>query len=194
MSNLGSKDALSPPESNWAVGGSLILFILSALLLLGVQGITLYDRFARASEVGLDNHVWIFSQLEVEAKNFTIALLEGMTTEGEGNYGNAKDSLIFRCGPKNAGRATNAGPGKGATNAAVAKLLTEIKTEVETGSSLAAAFRKYPLYFDNLYCNLVEAGEAQASSRASMRSRYCSPSRMTRCRLSHRPASPGSWA
>ena len=26
--------------------------------------------------------------------------------------------------------------------------------------SLSAAFRKYPLYFDNLYCNLVEAGEA----------------------------------
>lgn len=82
MSNLGSKDALSPPESSWAVGGSLILFILSALLLLGVQGITLYDRFARASEVGLDNHVWIFSQLEVEAKNFNIALLEAMTAEG----------------------------------------------------------------------------------------------------------------
>ena len=84
MSNLGSKDAFSPPESNWAVGGSLILFILSALLLLGVQGITLYDRFARTSEVGLDNHVWIFSQLEVEAKNFSIALLEGMMAEGEG--------------------------------------------------------------------------------------------------------------
>jgi type IV pilus assembly protein PilC len=31
---------------------------------------------------------------------------------------------------------------------------------VETGTSLSTAFRKYPLYFDNLYCNLVEAGEA----------------------------------
>ena len=49
---------------------------------------------------------------------------------------------------------------KGASNPAVAKLLTEIKTEVETGSSLAAAFRKYPLYFDALFCNLVQAGEA----------------------------------
>ena len=49
---------------------------------------------------------------------------------------------------------------KGATNPAVAKLLTDIKTDVETGSSLAAAFRKFPLHFDNLYCNLVQAGEA----------------------------------
>jgi type IV pilus assembly protein PilC len=49
---------------------------------------------------------------------------------------------------------------KGATNPAVARLLIEIKTEVETGSSLAQAFRKYPLYFDALYCNLVGAGEA----------------------------------
>ena len=49
--------------------------------------------------------------------------------------------------------------GKGAANPAVAKLLFEVKTEVETGSSLAQAFRKYPLYFDALFCNLVQAGE-----------------------------------
>ena len=49
--------------------------------------------------------------------------------------------------------------GKGASNPAVARLVLAIKTEVETGSTLAAAFRKYPLYFDALYCNLVEAGE-----------------------------------
>jgi type IV pilus assembly protein PilC len=48
---------------------------------------------------------------------------------------------------------------KGASNPAVAKLLIEIKTEVETGSALAAAFRKYPLHFDALFCNLVQAGE-----------------------------------
>jgi hypothetical protein len=42
----------------------------------------------------------------------------------------------------------------------VTKLLNDIRTDVETGTSLSAAFRKYPLYFDNLYCNLVEAGEA----------------------------------
>ena len=50
--------------------------------------------------------------------------------------------------------------GKGATNPAVARLLGDIKMEVETGSSLAQAFRKYPLHFDALYCNLVAAGEA----------------------------------
>ncbi|GAB1392168.1 type II secretion system F family protein [Rhodocyclaceae bacterium] len=49
--------------------------------------------------------------------------------------------------------------GKGASNAAVGKLLQDIKTDVETGSSLNQAFRKYPIYFDQLYCNLVEAGE-----------------------------------
>jgi type IV pilus assembly protein PilC len=48
---------------------------------------------------------------------------------------------------------------KGASNPAVARLLVEVKTEVETGTSLAAAFRKYPLYFDALFCNLVAAGE-----------------------------------
>ncbi len=62
---------------------------------------------------------------------------------------------------------------KGATNAAVAKLLTEIKTEVETGSSLAAAFRKYPLYFDALFCNLVQAGE-QAGILESLLDRLAS--------------------
>ena len=49
--------------------------------------------------------------------------------------------------------------GKGASNPAVARLVTELKTEIETGSTLAAAFRKYPLYFDQLFCNLVAAGE-----------------------------------
>jgi type IV pilus assembly protein PilC len=50
--------------------------------------------------------------------------------------------------------------GRGNTNASVTKLLNDIRGDVETGTSLSAAFRKYPLYFDSLYCNLVEAGEA----------------------------------
>ena len=49
--------------------------------------------------------------------------------------------------------------GKGHSNPAVAKLLLDIKSDVETGSSMSAAFRKYPLYFDALFCNLIGAGE-----------------------------------
>ena len=50
--------------------------------------------------------------------------------------------------------------GRGNANPNVARLLNDIRTDVETGTSLSAAFRKFPKYFDNLYCNLVEAGEA----------------------------------
>ena len=49
--------------------------------------------------------------------------------------------------------------GRGHDNPAVGKLLLDIKSDVETGSSLSQAFRKYPLQFDLLYCNLVAAGE-----------------------------------
>ncbi len=49
--------------------------------------------------------------------------------------------------------------GRGHANPSVGKLLLDIKADVETGSSLSQAFRKFPLYFDNLYCNLVAAGE-----------------------------------
>ncbi len=49
---------------------------------------------------------------------------------------------------------------RGSTNPRLTKLLTDIRNDVETGTSLSAAFRKHPLYFDSLYCNLVEAGEA----------------------------------
>ena len=49
---------------------------------------------------------------------------------------------------------------RGSTNARLTRLLNEIRSDVETGTSLSTAFRKHPLYFDALYCNLVEAGEA----------------------------------
>ncbi len=49
--------------------------------------------------------------------------------------------------------------GRGNANPAVGKLLMDIKADVETGSSLSQAFRKYPLYFDALFCNLIAAGE-----------------------------------
>ena len=50
--------------------------------------------------------------------------------------------------------------GRGATNPRLTKLLGDIRSDVETGTSLSAAFRKHPMQFDGLYCNLVEAGEA----------------------------------
>jgi type IV pilus assembly protein PilC len=37
--------------------------------------------------------------------------------------------------------------GRGNANASVTKLLNDIRTDVETGTSLSAAFRKYPMYF-----------------------------------------------
>jgi len=49
---------------------------------------------------------------------------------------------------------------RGSSNARMTKLITDIRNDVETGTSLSSAFRKHPLYFDALYCNLVEAGEA----------------------------------
>lgn len=49
---------------------------------------------------------------------------------------------------------------RGNANPSVTRLLLDIRNDVETGTSLSTAFRKYPIYFDNLYCNLVEAGEA----------------------------------
>ncbi len=50
--------------------------------------------------------------------------------------------------------------GRGNPNPRVTKLLNDIRSDVETGTSLNVAFRKFPLYFDDLYCNLVEAGES----------------------------------
>ena len=49
---------------------------------------------------------------------------------------------------------------RGSTNPRLTRLLNDIRNDVETGTSLSAAFRKHPLHFDALYCNLVEAGEA----------------------------------
>jgi type IV pilus assembly protein PilC len=49
---------------------------------------------------------------------------------------------------------------RGSTNPRMTKLLNDIRNDVETGTSLSATFRKHPMHFDALYCNLVEAGEA----------------------------------
>jgi type IV pilus assembly protein PilC len=49
--------------------------------------------------------------------------------------------------------------GKGHANPSVAKLVMDLRADIETGTSLNQAFRKFPLYFDPLFCNLVGAGE-----------------------------------
>jgi len=47
----------------------------------------------------------------------------------------------------------------GQSNPRMAKLLNEVKTEIQSGSSLAESLGRHPIYFDELYCNLVNAGE-----------------------------------
>ena len=49
--------------------------------------------------------------------------------------------------------------GAGHENAAMQKLIAAIKADVEGGSSLAESIAKHPLYFDDLFVSLVEAGE-----------------------------------
>jgi type IV pilus assembly protein PilC len=49
--------------------------------------------------------------------------------------------------------------GRGHSNPALGRLLGDIRADVETGTSLNQAFRKYPMHFDALFCNLVAAGE-----------------------------------
>ncbi len=49
--------------------------------------------------------------------------------------------------------------GQGHDNQAMQKMILDIKSTVEGGSNFAEALKKYPLYFDNLFVNLVNAGE-----------------------------------
>lgn len=49
--------------------------------------------------------------------------------------------------------------GEGFENPSMRKLVDDIKQEVAAGNSFAASLRKKPQYFDDLYCNLVDAGE-----------------------------------
>ncbi|HIE56220.1 MAG TPA: type II secretion system F family protein, partial [Chromatiaceae bacterium] len=49
--------------------------------------------------------------------------------------------------------------GKGHNNPAMQEMILSIKADVEGGTSLTNALRKHPLHFDELFCNLVEAGE-----------------------------------
>lgn len=49
--------------------------------------------------------------------------------------------------------------GKGNENPSMQELLLGIKADIEAGDRLAEALNRRPLYFDELFCNLVEAGE-----------------------------------
>ena len=50
--------------------------------------------------------------------------------------------------------------GRGHENPAMQELVMAIKNDIEGGSNLRDALARHPLYFDELVCNLVEAGEA----------------------------------
>jgi len=49
--------------------------------------------------------------------------------------------------------------GRGHSNPRFSRLMMDVKSKIETGSSMSQAFREHPKYFDALYCNLVQAGE-----------------------------------
>ncbi len=49
--------------------------------------------------------------------------------------------------------------GQGNDNPAMAKMIMDIKSDVEAGATFANALKKFPMYFDPLFVNLVEAGE-----------------------------------
>jgi len=57
--------------------------------------------------------------------------------------------------------------GNGHDNPAMQKLIFAVKQDVEGGSALAESLAKHPLYFDDLFVNLVEAGE-QAGALESL--------------------------
>ncbi len=49
--------------------------------------------------------------------------------------------------------------GRGHENPSMQDLLLKIKSDIEGGIPLAEALGRHPLYFDDLFCNLVQAGE-----------------------------------
>ncbi len=57
--------------------------------------------------------------------------------------------------------------GEGLDNPNMRKLVDDIKQQVAAGNSFATALRTRPLYFDDLFCNLVDAGE-QAGALESL--------------------------
>nr|CAF22035.1 putative pilus assembly protein PilC [Legionella longbeachae] len=52
---------------------------------------------------------------------------------------------------------------KGQTNTRLKELIEQIKHDVETGLTLSEALKKHPSHFNDLFCNLVDAGEKSGS-------------------------------
>lgn len=52
---------------------------------------------------------------------------------------------------------------KGQSNKRVQELINTIKNDIETGLTLAESLAKHPAYFNDLFCNLVDAGEKSGS-------------------------------
>src|SRR5690554_6616280 len=48
---------------------------------------------------------------------------------------------------------------EGSSNPNFTKLITQIRNDIASGNTLASSLAKHPLYFDDLFCNLVESGE-----------------------------------
>ena len=58
--------------------------------------------------------------------------------------------------------------GRGHDNPSMEKLIMDVKAEVEGGAALGDAMAKHPLYFDDLFVNLVNAGEASGALEAML--------------------------
>ena len=89
-----------------------------------------------------------------------------LASAGKGKAVQAKDIAIFT---RQLATMLNSGVplvqafdiiGKGHENPRMQQLVMTVKGDVEGGSNLADSLRKHPLHFDDLVCNLVEAGEA----------------------------------
>ena len=52
---------------------------------------------------------------------------------------------------------------KGQTNQKMKTLIEDIKKDVESGTTLSEALAKFPVFFNDLFCNLVDAGERSGS-------------------------------
>ncbi|PVZ71858.1 type II secretion system F family protein [Pelagibaculum spongiae] len=57
---------------------------------------------------------------------------------------------------------------QGSDKAGMRQLILDIKTDVESGSTFSSALKKHPRQFDDLFCNLIAAGEQSGSLEAML--------------------------